>query len=192
MFKPWIGSEYPSRSPKVLILGESHYGNAHLEHGYALEDKTLLCIRDQIDDTWKHAYYTKVVSTVIGHRPTLEDKREFWNSVAYHNLITEPLERSRKAPSEEQWINSIKTLPQFMDDLKPDYCLCMGVRMWQRLSVAYDLTTHSTQSEAGECGVKSSNVFGCYFHGIKHPSSFGYSYGIWGNHVRSVINELYG
>jgi len=193
MFKPWIGKTYEStKSPRTLILGESHYGNSHIDYNYPIEDKTIRCIQEQIDNSWVGRYFTKVVSTNLGHRPTLEEKGSFWNSVSYHNLITEPLEAARRAPTQEQWATSLQTLPTVIKELKPDYCICIGYRMWNQIKDQFDLELLATRSDIGPCGAVFSKEMNCVFHGIKHPSGRGYRNSEWHTHITNLKNERWG
>ena len=189
MFKPWIGDNYWESSFRILVLGESHYGEAHLEHGYELEEKTILCIQEQIDNVWRHAFYTKIVSTFLGHRPSLSEKKIFWHQVAYHNLITEPLKEARTPPSQEQWATSIATLPSVLEDLRPDYCVCLGFRMWPHLERAFDFEPVKISADPGECGVVFSPTYKCALHGIKHPSG-GFSSNFWHRRISDTLDEL--
>lgn len=190
MFKPWIGLNYfQSTKPRVLILGESHYGDAHIRGEYPLEEKTILCIQQQIDNTWRGRFYTKIVSMFIGHKPAISEKHGFWQSVSYHNLITEPLLASRKAPSQEQWRYSIQTLPTILKELAPDYCVILGYRMWGQLRDKFDFAPVKFNSDIGPCGAVASDSFKCLFHGIKHPSGRGYRSSIWHDRIQNLLHE---
>jgi len=173
MFKPWIGSAYHQQiAPKIFILGESHYGSSP-------EDKTILCIQQQIDDSWRSKFYTKIVATFIGHKPSLEEKRVFWSSVVFHNLITEPLSKARVSPTNEQWHDSAATLFALVEELKPDYCVCLGYRMWHVLRSLPGFTPVDLGIDVGPCGAYSHAQLSCIFHGIKHPSGRGFRSADW-------------
>ena len=43
IFRPWIGEQYFSQSPKILVLGESHYLN---QNERDIENFTIRVVRD--------------------------------------------------------------------------------------------------------------------------------------------------
>src|SRR5262249_43344677 len=135
MFVPWVGERYASQQeyPRTLILGESHYGAHHTGLGYKVEEKTILCIKDQIENNCPYRFFTKLVSTVIGRRPVLEDKCHFWHSIVYHNLIVEPLAGPRQCPSPDLWKRSLLTLPAVFEAHRPELCIALGFRLWREL-----------------------------------------------------------
>jgi len=191
MFEPWVGEEYASQKvfPRTLILGESHYGNHHVTYNYDLKRKTILCIEDQIIHNCPYRFFTRLVSALTGKRPTLDEKRTFWHRVAYHNLIDEPLEASRRAPTAEQWERSIATLPQILADLKPEFCLVLGYRMWHKLHWRFDFQKMAVAGEIGPCGAVESPSMKCVFQGMKHPSGRGFVNAQWSGWVENLIRE---
>lgn len=192
MFIPWKQPDYERQSPKTLILGESHHGDAHIRYNYPLEKKTILNIEQQVSNAWVSRFYTKVAATLLGHLPSLEEKGRFWNSVAYHNLITEPLSGPRVGPTDEQWIRSFATLPTVFADLKPDYCICLGYRMWGVLRHRIAHTKIETTSSIGPCGAFWSDAFCCVFHGIMHPSGRGYRRLDWHRYINNLRHARWG
>jgi hypothetical protein len=189
MFEPWIGNHYNAQTiPKILILGESHYGDNHIKLGYELAKKTIYCIEDQIMHNTPYPFYTKLASTFIGHRPNLNEKTTFWHSVAYHNLITTPLVASRRAPTFEQWKESFLTLPTIINSLKPDYVVVLGYRMWKHLTVEPSLRNVPDIRNAGPCGLRALGT--SYFHGIMHPSG-PFSPSQWHSVIQSVKGQLW-
>ena len=193
MFNPWIGKDYLAQSaPKIMILGESHYGEFHIKTDSPPEDRTVVCIQKQIDESWKARFYTKIASMLIGHRPTIEEKRSFWHSVVYHNLITEPLEKHRVPPTTAQWDKSIPTLAPLIKELKPDYCICLGYRMWERLKTYPGFTLIPFDSDIGSCGAYWSEELNCIFHGVMHPSGRGSRSFDWNRYINNIRETKWG
>lgn len=190
MFEPWVGDNYYSTTegPRTLILGESHYGDHHIQYGYDLRKKTKLCIQQQIDGTWRSRFYTKIVSTIVGYRPTADEKKVFWHRVAYHNLITSPLTGSRRARSYTQWQESLPTLSGVLESLKPDYVVVLGYRMWRQVASLPSIRDVTEITDTGPCGVRAFGT--CYFHGIMHPSG-PYSPLRWHAFIRSAKQQLW-
>jgi hypothetical protein len=190
MFEPWIGDNYYSTTeiPRTLILGESHYGNPHIQGGYDIRKTTILCIEDRIIRNMPYRFFTNIVTSFIGHRPNFAETKEFWHRVAYHNLITTPLAASRRAPTYTQWQESLPTLPAIVESLKPDYVVVLGYRMWRQLASLPSIRNVPEVKDVGPCGVR---IFGTsYFHGIMHPSG-GYSPLQWHAVIQSAKKQLW-
>ncbi len=192
MFKPWVGQNYGQQIPKTLILGESHYGDAHIKWKYPVEEKTVRSIQEQMINAWPSRFHTKVVATMIGHLPSLAEKKLFWNSVAYHNLITEPLMASRISPTDVQWTSSVATLAAVFKELKPDYCICLGYRMWGVLKHQIKHTPITTNAEIGKCGAFRSESLNCVFHGMMHPSGRGFKRTDWHRYITNLRQAQWG
>ena len=181
-----LTTNYSKQNPKTLILGESHYGDDHIKWNYPLEEKTVRSIQEQMINAWPSRFHTKVVATMIGHLPSMAEKKEFWNSVAYHNLITEPLSASRVPPTDKQWTTSVATLPVVFGELKPDYCICLGYRMWNILKHLVVHTPIKVAPNIGPCGAFWSEELHCVFHGMMHPSGRGFKRTDWHRHITDL------
>ncbi len=188
MFDPWIGATYQAAPfPRSLILGESHYGEHHIQWGYDLRMKTIRSVKDQIQPNKPYPYYTKLLTAILGHKPALAEKRTFFHSVAVHNLITTPLIGIRCPPSPEQWAASLLTLPDVLASLRPDYVLVLGYRMWQRVSSMSCMKQPSGFTNVGPCGVRTNAHV--LFHGIMHPSG-PFSPSRWHGFIQQTKSEL--
>lgn len=156
-------------------IGPGHHDGL----GYKIEEKTILCIKDQIENNCPYRFFTKLVSTVIGRRPALEDKRHFWHSVVYHNLIVEPLAGPRQCPSPDLWKRSLLTLPAIFETHRPELCIALGFRLWRELRGGLAFEAVPGFPDHAHCGVVYSKAFDCFFVGMKHPSGRGFSKKEW-------------
>jgi hypothetical protein len=172
MFTPWEGDHYGASDnfPATLILGESHYGE-----DYPFPDKTIRCIRTQIEGrAWR--FFTRVAASFLGHLPSREEKASFWHSVAYHNLITTPLRGPRMPPSAEQWAASLPTLESVLSDLRPGLVVVLGKRMWWQVGGMDCLADVAAQCPPGMLPPKRLKGDGTIFAAITHPSGRGFTW----------------
>ncbi len=83
-FKPWKGAKYESNNligKRVLVLGEAHY---EWDKNIPLSpDLTIDCVREQTERVYTSKFWTNIAVAFLNKRPSLEEKKEFWNSVAF-------------------------------------------------------------------------------------------------------------
>jgi uncharacterized tellurite resistance protein B-like protein len=87
VFNPWIGSNYRNagfKALRVLILGEAAYG----KEGEQVPEFTAAIIR-KLGQTERFRFYT-MLQKLVENRDgdvTDEERREFWENVAFYNSI---------------------------------------------------------------------------------------------------------
>lgn len=188
-FKPWIGNNYEMNElfgKKILVLGESHYSwdfNIQVDH-----ELTKKCINDQIKGSYSKQFWTNIVIALTGTKPTLEEKRIFWHSVAFYNYVQEPVGKGpRLSPKEEMWGKSIPAFVDILNELQPQFILALGYRLWWRLP---DLNR-----KAGPIIFDKKNLqtwfyplrdYNCLAYGVNHPSA-GFSGKYWHSHIQNAL-----
>lgn len=142
-FKPWIGNHYENGidNRKILILGESHYCCNPGECDGCV-DQTNEIILKQIDehraDYESNPFYTKLAKLFLrkgkGENISLNEKKLFWNSVAFYNYIQMSVgEEPRIAPSEEMFEKSWEIFQKLIEAITPDFILIVSQRLWNGL-----------------------------------------------------------
>ena len=94
-----------------------------------------------------------------------------------------------KYPLEEK---TVRTLDAVMALLKPDYCVCLGYRMWGELWWRIERTPIQVASDIGPKGAFWSERFRCVFHGTKHPSGRGFRWAEWHRYITNLRRERWG
>ena len=139
-FRPWIGNQYEKgiNNNKILILGESHYCCNPGECDGCI-DMTNEIILKQIDelrsDFETNPFYTKLAKLFLrkgaGESITLNEKKLFWNAVAFYNYIQMSVgEEARIAPTWEMFEKSWEPFQNLIESIKPDFVLIVSQRLW--------------------------------------------------------------
>jgi hypothetical protein len=174
-FKPWIGSRYQEAplGRKVLVLGESHYDWDSDEPINDDSDVTNKVIQEQLVGGYTKAFWTHIVKTFLNHKPSLDEKRAFWHSVAFYNYIQSSAGFGpRVPPSSEQFVKSEPAFFEVLQSLQPRLMVVLGYRLWGRLP-----TTNFEEApeipEADHVGTGRYHYLGgsCLAICLKHPSS---------------------
>lgn len=128
-YEPWKGDRYNEQPHRLLLLGESHYGDS-AEHA----DATIKNTKEFVRGEWNPRFWTNVTAAVLGKPSTIEERPDFWDTVAFYNYV----QRSAGswwgiAPNREMFRRSEGAFYQVLDLLKPHAILVLSTRLWNRL-----------------------------------------------------------
>lgn len=170
-FHPWIGNQYENglRGAKVLILGESHY----LWNKYGGRDESKNVVQQTIDQGPGNRFWHRVQIGFIGHVATAEERRDFWESVAFYNFIQKPMTSHRTRPTAKQWQFAADPFLGILDRLKPELVAVFGKGVFSRLQ---DLGIEDNPAFAAETSAHTRRIphgqdRSCLAVGFKHPSA---------------------
>ncbi len=191
-FKPWIGDDYKTAKrfgKRVMVLGESHYQwDKKIKPD---PEWTSTFIGNQMSGEHTHAFWTRIVSAFIGHKPDLAEKQDFWRSVAFYNYIQESAGFGpRIRPTREMWTNSEPGFAKVLKEHAPQVLIVLGYQLWNKIP---DLDGAPAQPIDGAMQTKTwryplDNGETCLAYGIRHPSS-GFSGSEWQPHILEVIRR---
>lgn len=189
-FKPWIGDDYQAAAKfgkRVMILGESHYQWEKAITPYP--ELTRQAIRDQVNDVYTFAFWTRVVSAFLGHKPDLSEKQEFWRSVGFYNYIQESAGFGpRVRPTPEMWTRSKPGFTEVLREHVPEVLIVLGYQLWNEipdLGGAQDKPIEGApQTQTWRYPLGRGRT--CLAYGIRHPSS-GFTARTWQPHILEAI-----
>ena len=190
-FKPWKGEKYESNKlfgKRILVLGEAHY---EWDKTILLSpDFTIDCIREQIEGRSTFKFWTNIAIAFLNKRPSLEEKKEFWESVAFYNYIQQSLGFGpRLAPSQEMWRNSEPGFVEVLAELLPRVIIVLGYRLWRHLPPVSRLDgpkiIGSKQTDTWYYPIPNGES--CLTYAIQHPST-GFNGTDWYPYVQRVIS----
>lgn len=189
ILQPWVGENYESESnefsgTRLLVLGESHYGDAHSEVNLDKEWASYKRIHGERQFTsfvvreWgqrKSSRYFTVVANVLLNSSGLRtvQKAEIWNHVVFYNYVSTILpwnlnEFRPRRPQDQQWRDSKHSFIKVLKKNKPDAVLMLGKELTGWVSENHKHKDHQQLFVP----YKHNNVI---YLGIKHPSG-GLSY----------------
>lgn len=212
-FNPWVGCNYQdgfAGGPRLLILGESHYG-LHNAGNRGLT-QTLTC--EYAHGEWDHRFWTGIMQTVVGHTraetdqgvciqhinggPVIAMNREsFWRSVSFYNYIQELLPGPGQAPPAPAWQAARPAFEAVLEALEPQALLILGVRLWNNLPGPTPDSGHQDHIygplHAGEVNghawvYQLPNGHEVLAAGTYHPSCPGFNWQVWHPVVTALCN----
>ena len=148
MFEPWVGAEYWNggfKGVRLLILGESHYGDAGTEHPQFTKD-----VVRQWGQQNRLAFFTKIAKLALGRAAgvwiTNEERSAFWEQVAFYNFVQKFVPEARHRPSPEMWDHACEPFQKVIETLKPHVILVLGQELAAHIpSVTSEITLCSIQ-----------------------------------------------
>ena len=132
-FQPWVGENFASRVPRLLLVGMSHYswGDKNLPDYWV----TNAVILQRISGAVRSKFLTNIIATCIGHLPSDEERVEFWHSVAFYNYIQEFVGDSpRQLHNYKLWLKSGPAFAAVIRTLRPELVLVVGVLNWGNIA----------------------------------------------------------
>lgn len=133
-FLPWIGAHYREgigHGLKILIIGDSHYENPGDTH---TPEQIVTLTRDQITLhlaglSGGEEFFAKTRGLFGG-----DAVADFWEHVAFCNIIPEVLSAARERKSDSQYRRGEKIVGSIAGLIRPDIALVLGDRAWGAMS----------------------------------------------------------
>jgi|SRR5579885_2739419 len=167
-FFPWVGKNYGTASRRLLILGESHYGDDDES-----QDFTRRLTKEIVRGHTTGRFWTQIAQTLTGKSRWDIDRKEFWNSVSFYNYVQEIVGgAARIAPTAEMFHRSESAFFEVLDQLKPTHLIATGRRLWYQMPRLVDenlkFYVAGQPYQYGEYSREWGRVLAM---GIKHPST---------------------
>src|SRR5262249_55020195 len=133
-FSPWVGAHYGTRPllghrTKVWLLGASHYEwEPHAAQRGLQRPPTLTCwnIAAQLTGT-SHRFYTNLECTLLGRKPTPQEREYFWSSLTFSNFVQQIVGCGPTArPTPHMWATGHTAFHSILEVLQPDVVLVFG------------------------------------------------------------------
>lgn len=195
-FTPFIGENYFSSTPKVLILGESVYKKEdEKKPGKNVAKKMIHGISTH---EWNNSFFTRIQDMFSNEDDynkiddeTYELSRAlFWQRSAFYEYIQEPLEGVRTRPSEDQWANAQEPFLEVIEYLIPDIIIVLGNDNYKHLpnigSNAKNIKIKNDIMEVWKYNIKEKTSYVCK---VQHPSSFGFKKQKWMDLYEKFLKE---
>lgn len=127
-FLPWVGTNYLAQSPRLLLLGESHYGDNN-ENPNLTRELTY----NYSEGLWSHRYWTGIMNT-LNDQNTPDARNVFWSKVAFYNYIQDIVgATSGIQPTAAMFVSALTGFRSVLNYLKPTHILVLEKRLWLNL-----------------------------------------------------------
>jgi hypothetical protein len=116
---PYVGKNFENNDKKILILGESHYGN----------DTDKYFTRNITNETGagNSDYSLNFFSKINNFFKITTNKENFWSNLSFYNFIQRKMTNNVERPSKNDFLSGWNVLLKVLEVIKPDYCLFFGL-----------------------------------------------------------------
>lgn len=131
-FHPFIGKEYHSQIPKILILGESHYRGEGDQNGkeftrYVIQRFAQRCIGE------RRKFFT-IIARALDSELTNETAPAVWDGVCFYNYVQVFVGNGpRCRPTDQMFTDSRQAFKEVLEFLKPDVVVVLGRKLRSHL-----------------------------------------------------------
>ena len=157
-FKPWVGANYRSSRPRILVIGDSHYcadpcpipgmcgvrSNLPPERMGRCQNFTQSVTRRYLDscagraemEGWMSRTYRSFEKMLLGKdNVSSAESVRIWNEIAFYNFVQTAAsqEPSNDNYTTEDYNRSTPLAAQVMDELQPDIILVWGAKAYNKL-----------------------------------------------------------
>ncbi len=123
---PWVGDRYQASGVKLLILGESSYGQNPSDEAPDFTRKLIdECLKPDVCSRRK--LYRNLERAILKcHSPTSDMRASLWKAVCFHNLVLRLMRDIKERPAVNDYQNGWKVFFDLVGILKPTHCLFSG------------------------------------------------------------------
>lgn len=191
-FKPWVGSEYNSGGvygKKVLVLGESHYGDAT-----DATDETIGVVKEFVYEYWGAPYQQTFLCferALAGRELNQEEREQLWNSIMFYNYFQKSTTGPRTEPDMTAQKDSEEAFRELLESYQPDAIIVWGQRLYNLLP-AWDGSESSIEVDGDSCPVWYYPIKGKNIPAMRvyHPSApAGKNWELWHQFHKAFIGE---
>lgn len=184
----WVGPDWPLRSPRLLLLGDSHYLT---DPGDDSAELTRDIIGDVRDGRRKISFYSKAEALCRACLMTVStDAASFWNQVAFVNYIPVTVGTvSSAVPTREMWQAGAPRFIRLLEELRPTHVLSLGQRQWDhiQLPTGWRSVTSPDDDNVRIWETPAGDRIRATW--VNHPSSRGFSTTRWRPRVEALLRN---
>jgi hypothetical protein len=184
---PWIGGNYLTTNPRILILGMSTYDKY---------DPPRTCVRIMIKkasegERGNWARYWVRIATLLKDAVEKTETKDFWDRISFYNYIQEIMDGPKQNTPEKHWEYAKEVFVEVVKKLMPDIVIVTGYAVFDNLP--------------DECipgkpiSLNGKNLKVCTYHvndkvinicGIWHPATPGFKYDDWRNLYKKYYKTI--
>lgn len=135
LFEPYVGPEFRDRATRLLIVGESHYGEPDEDPA----ESTRRVVANWTDGTWAVRYLMIAARILTGRPRHLVDRAASVHDIAFYNFVQTMMPDRSIRPTWKQAEDSGPAFCEVLRLLDPTHLLVTGNLPWHGLVTIFGL-----------------------------------------------------
>jgi hypothetical protein len=128
-FRPWIGPAFNERSVRLLILGESQYGDPDPD----LSRSTITVVEKWQAREWSIRYLIAACRLITGKAAWEVDRYSDLDGCAFYNFVQTMMPDRSHRPSAAHFQSSFGAFREVLHELRPTHLLATGKTLWNHM-----------------------------------------------------------
>jgi hypothetical protein len=181
----WVGSEFESAVPKLLVLGESRYDEE-------FTDRKIIEWRiARKFEGGQRRTFTNFERAVLGQEHSEGDARAFWNRTAFYNYnrsFFPGAPRVNLSYRTREKLQNAGSLRSVLGQLKPTHVIVWGLTNWDSIDTGPRWKDDAIPGSQEPCGYATIDAHRIFFTRVQHPSA-GFSSRYWAPVLSKFLAE---
>ena len=121
---PWVGKQFDTATPKILIVGHSTY----IKEPHGLSDEAIRSwlhadTENVRNNTFTYKYWTNILSALRGSNESNETIRKEWDNYALVNYIQEIQSPGLNQATKNDYVKAREQFKKVIQELNPTHAL---------------------------------------------------------------------
>ena len=212
---PWVGADYYSSNPRILIVAESHYNygqNVNQANEVAIRERwTTRNVVQSFAISKRDANNNKLTNNMFEnlHRSLLGtanfNRESVWKNIAFYNFVQRPLnyngnEYQKERPTFTDLQNGWHVFSEIVNILRPTLCVFVGttaIDNFAEYAIAQNIRNYSVTKEKPYDKAKryAKKITFCKEElelkciAIQHTSRY-FSWSKWNKYLKEEVPEI--
>ena len=179
VYYPWVGQHFSTSNPRILFLGHSHYGDEEHDPDPHLTNSVIAGHLER----GGLPFFTKLAQLGTGLPAHEIDLQNFFERIAFMNLLQGTLEGPRMAAPSESLARDVAILAMLLKRLKPTHIVMLGNDVWSALNNSGHLLLDLQDEPYRSGSIEKIPAFLC-----RHPSG-GFSSEKWARQLGAFLRD---
>jgi hypothetical protein len=140
---PWVGDNYYGSPRKVLLMGDSHYGEGEPPVEFTQDIIRHWCFGDEPAGR----FFTGIIWALFGNKNDLGEK---YDKIAFYNYVQKFMPAPRVSPSKADYEAAQKPFIEVLEKLSPDFVVSFGKEMTFHFPCIFEEGDNWSKDIAGE------------------------------------------
>lgn len=191
---PWIGADWKTAKHRILIVGESHYGDPEKVTGDVNFSREIV-METGLGNWYPSKFFGNFHRTLLGtDNLSGEQRTAMWRHLAFCNFIQRPMENQNVRPSMNEFFEGWGKFVDLLKLLRPETVVFLGVTAAGCFDEAMSALRITHEYRAGEYIAGAyPRRFSMTYDGmttdmvaIRHPSQY-FSWEVWQQYLEREI-----